>query len=111
MHGVVSILKGKLAIQRLQAEQGRPSLESVPMFGELALLDRRPRVNAAHADTDCKLLVLSVESFSALTMLVPDFKSRIRKLRESSFRVKRGGAAVDRGGVGGHVIARRGVGL
>ena len=48
----------------------------------MAVLDRKPPVNAAVVTADAKLLVLPVEQFAACTLAVPDFKARLRKLRE-----------------------------
>ena len=46
------------------------------------MLDRRPRVAAATTLTDSKLLVLPNEQFSACMYLLPDMKSRLRRVKE-----------------------------
>ena len=40
--------------------------------GEMAMLDRKQRIAAATAGTDCKLLVLSVEQFDGPSKLEPN---------------------------------------
>ena len=55
----------------------------LPVFGEMAMLDRKPRVATAVANSDCKLLVMPVEQFAVAAMLVPDIKSRLRRLKET----------------------------
>ena len=48
----------------------------------MAMLDRRPRVASAIAQTGCKLLVLPVEQFAACMLIIPDVKKRLRNLKE-----------------------------
>jgi len=84
MHGSVTIAKGKTVLATLVSEQGQSAsaLQGLPIFGEMAMLDRRPRIAAASAATDCKLLVLPVEQFAACMLLVPDIKARLRQLKD-----------------------------
>lgn len=84
-HGRVDIVKGAHVLAKLEATQGQAANLppfGLPIFGEMAVLDRKPRVNAAVVTADAKLLVLPVEQFAACTLAVPDFKARLRKLRE-----------------------------
>jgi len=86
LHGSVVITKGALTLATFRAEQGQaassPDQIGLPLFGETALLDRRPRVAAATTLTDSKLLVLPNEQFSACMYLLPDMKSRLRRVKE-----------------------------
>lgn len=83
MQGSVALLKGKHVLSRMSVGHGGAATSALglPIFGELALLDRRPRTTAALATAECKLLVLPVEHFASCTMLIPDFKTRLRRLR------------------------------
>ena len=65
-------------------EQGQAAISEagLPIFGEMAMLDRKPRVAAAVAASDCKLLVLPVDQFAACMLVVPDIKQRLRKVKE-----------------------------
>ena len=91
MHGAVSLHRGTLLLQKLSAEQGQASAtattskKGLPVFGELAFLDRKPRKATAVADADSKLLVLPHEQFAALALFVPDAKARFRRLRDKEF--------------------------
>ena len=84
MHGSVGIWKGKLLLNTLSAEQGTSSATEMglPVFGEMAMIDRRPRAAMATAQTDVKLLVLPYDQFAACMMILPDMKSRLRRLTE-----------------------------
>ena len=53
----------------------------MPIFGEGALLDRRPRSLVAVATSECKMLVLPVEQFAAASLAVPDLRARLRRLK------------------------------
>jgi len=88
MHGSV-LLRGKgaaLELVTLQAEQGQAAAYSMadqqiglPVFGEMALLDRgKLRASSARTLTNSNLLVLSVEHFAACLRVLPDMKSRLR---------------------------------
>ena len=87
MHGSITVSKGQLVLATLTAEQGvratSASGSGLPVFGEMAMLDRKPRVAAARCATDVKLLVLPVDQFTLATMIVPDIKSRLRRLKET----------------------------
>ena len=85
MHGAVTITKGKTVLQKLHAEQGQGATSELglPVFGEMAIIDRRPRVTAATCDSDCKLLVLPHDQFAAAMLIVPDIKARLRKIKEA----------------------------
>ena len=56
-------------------------------FGELALLDRRPRTATVTADTDLRLLVFSRSEFSHLRRSLPSVASKI--LSELGARLRR----------------------
>jgi CRP-like cAMP-binding protein len=51
MHGAVDITKGGSLLTRLQAEQGQAatSEKGLPVFGEMAIIDRQPRIANAVA--------------------------------------------------------------
>lgn len=82
MHGSVQIRKGSLVLSTLHAEQGQAAATDLglPIFGEMAILDRSPRIAAAMAVSDCKLLVLPGEQFAACMLIVPDIKARLRRV-------------------------------
>lgn len=84
MHGSVQIVKGSLTLQTLHAEQGQAATSDIglPVFGEMAMLDRKPRTASAVAVSDCKLLVLPHEQFAACMLIMPDIKARLRKMKE-----------------------------
>ena len=84
LHGSCQMIKGREVLQTMRAEQGQASTTEygLPVFGEMALLDRKPRIAAAVAMSDCKLLVLPHEQFAASMLIVPDIKARLRKLKE-----------------------------
>ena len=92
MHGSI-LLRGKgsaLELVTLRAEQGQAWGQAaassmaeqhigLPVFGEMALLDRgKLRASSARTLTDSNLLVLSVEHFAACLHLLPDMKTRLR---------------------------------
>ena len=87
MHGSVQIMKGSLMLSMLKAEQGQAAAGAkndvgLPVFGEMALLDRRPRVATAVTVTDCKLLVLPVDQFAAAMLIIPNIKARLRRMKQ-----------------------------
>ena len=86
MHGVIVISRRKQTLTTLSAEQGQAlghagdvEIEGMPVFGEMAILDRKPRMASAKAATDCKLLSLSYEHFDECMALIPDLKGRLRR--------------------------------
>lgn len=83
LHGSVTILKGSTPLTTLSAVQGQAATtpEGLPIFGELALLDRRPRVLKAVVASNAKLLVLPVEQFAAAALAMPDVRQRLRRLK------------------------------
>jgi len=93
MHGSVNILKGSLLLQTLHAEQGQAATSDLglPVFGEMAMLDRKPRNAAAHCVSDVKLLVLPHEQFAACMLIMPDIKARLRRLKEKRRRANEKG--------------------
>ena len=82
LHGSINIMKGKLVLATLKSEQGQSSAwgRDLPVFGEMAMLDRSPRIAAALAVSDCKLLTLPMEQFAATMLIIPDMKARLRRL-------------------------------
>ena len=94
MHGNVEIRKGSKLLSTLRAEQGcsGSSELGLPVFGEMAMLDRKPRVADVKAVSDCKLLVLPYEQFAACMLIVPDMKLRLKKLKEMRNRQNEKGA-------------------
>ena len=91
MSGAVELLKGRQLLNTLSVPPGGAAAmaNGLPAFGEAAMLDRRPRTANARAVVDTKLLVIPVENFATLTIAVPDFKTRLRRLRSEK---KVGGA-------------------
>ena len=71
-------------VATLSAEQGQATSteHGMPIFGQLALLDRNPRTTTAVCKVDTKLLVLPLESWAAASLALPDIKARLRRLRE-----------------------------
>ena len=85
MHGSVTVLKSKIQIAALSAEQGQATSaeDGMPIFGHMALVDRGSlRRTSAVCATDAKLLVLPLESWASACMAVPDLKSRLRRVNE-----------------------------
>lgn len=78
--GTVHLHRGNNLLHELTAAEGRAASQrfGLPMFGENALLDRRPRSHAAVTLTDCRLLVLPLENFASLTLTIPNIKQRLR---------------------------------
>jgi len=91
-HGSVSMRKRDGTVfATLVAEQGQAAGKGstdqgvgagLPVFGEMAMIDRSTRMAAAVTATATKLLVLPVEQFAACMLLVPDIKSRLRRLKD-----------------------------
>ena len=79
MHGSVTVLKAKAPIATLTAFEGQATSTEggMPIFGHMALIDRNPRTTGAVCATDCKLLVLPLESWASCLMAVPDLKKRL----------------------------------
>ena len=84
MHGSVAFFKGSTPLATLTAEQGSATAteHGMPIFGENAMLDRRPRALTCRVTADSKLLVVPLEQWAAMTMAVPDFKARLKKQKE-----------------------------
>ena len=84
MHGSVTLLKGSVPVASLTAEQGQATStdHGMHIFGEKAMLDRRPRSLTCRVTSETKLLVLPLEQWAAMTLAVPDFKTRLKKLLE-----------------------------
>ena len=76
--------KGSLLLSTLCAEQGQAATTNLglPVIGEFAMIDRRPRNASAVCATDTKLLVLPYDQFAAFFLFVPDIKPRLRRLKE-----------------------------
>lgn len=84
MHGSVVLLKGSVPVATLSAEQGQATSTEfgMPIFGENAMLDRRPRSLTCKILSETTLLVLPLEQWAPMTMAVPDFKARLKKGKE-----------------------------
>ena len=86
LHGKVSLLRGSQLLERLEIEQGGAAALAplgLPIFGELAMLDRKPRAATAVVTADSKLLVLQLANFGAANLAAPTLKAGLRKLREA----------------------------
>ncbi|HYC57516.1 MAG TPA: glutaminase A [Candidatus Binatia bacterium] len=61
------------------------------LFGEMAILERRPRSAAVRADTNAECYLLSMENFDRLTEAHPDLKAKLMEnfARALSLRVRR----------------------
>jgi len=87
LHGIVVVCKGTLELAVLDAA----SHDENVLFGEMAILDRKPRMAAVVAKTACQVLTLDVEHFPAFLLFVPDFKTRLKRMkaiRSSDTRLK-----------------------
>ena len=84
MDGAVTFLKGKAPLAGLAATQGQATSteHGLPIFGEKAMLDRKPRALSCVATSPCKLLVLPLETWAAVSMEVPELKMRLRRLKD-----------------------------
>ena len=70
-----------MPVATLSAEQGQATSyeNGMPVFGQLALVDRNPRQSTAVVSApDTKLLVLPLESWAACAMAVPDMCAAAR---------------------------------
>ena len=76
--GEVGIVKGGKTLARLNADVGMHHAKMRPFFGEMALIDGKPRMAAAVSCTPCTLLVLKQEAFARLFATVPDFEARLK---------------------------------
>lgn len=73
-------MKGEQVLTSLSAEvKGE---KGHPFFGEMALLDGKPRMAAVHSRTPCTLLVLRHQFFKEFLALMPDFSQRLRAYKE-----------------------------
>ena len=86
LQGRVSILRGTTVLTTLDAEPNAAELAGGgaghPFFGEMALLDGKPRMAAVHSKTPCTLLVLHQRAFAQFMFAVPDFKRRLRRYKD-----------------------------
>ena len=88
-HEFFLILEGEAAVKR----GGRKvTLGPGQYFGELALLDRKPRSASVVADTDMKLLVIGQREFSGVIDEVPGLSHKLlaamaSRLREADSKV------------------------
>ena len=76
--GEVGIVKGGKTLARLNLNVGMHHAKMRPFFGEMALIDGKPRIAAAVSCTPCTLLVLKQEAFARLFATVPDFEARLK---------------------------------
>ena len=56
------------------------------IFGELALLDYRPRSASAIAGTDCKVAVIDLKRFGVLTQQTPFFAVEVMRVMAERLR-------------------------
>lgn len=75
--GVVDILLEGRLVSHLQAGQ---------IFGEMALVDERPRSASAVAATDCKILPVNQARFAALVKQQPDFATHVMRIMSVRMR-------------------------
>ena len=61
-------------------------LETGDIFGEMALVDERPRSASAIAVTDCKILPLDQARFASLVQQQPDFATQVMKIMSVRMR-------------------------
>lgn len=68
--------------------EGRPidHLEAGSIFGEMALVDERPRSATAVAATDCKILPVNQARFASLVQQEPDFATQVMKIMSVRMR-------------------------
>ena len=93
--GEVAIVKNGKVLAVLSADhstQQSGGRRMRPFFGEMALLDGKPRMAGAKSRTPATLLVLKQKSFDRLFTTVPDFKQRLQaykalRARESELLV------------------------
>lgn len=69
------IASGEVAVE-LESEQVR--LGEGDFFGEMALLDHRPRAHTVHAVTRCRLLVLDQKEFERLCRTQPELFEQVK---------------------------------
>ncbi len=83
------IVKGQASVRRNDREVD--TLGPGQYFGEIALLDRRPRSATVTSDTEMTLLVLGQRQFNGVLDTVPHFSSKLlaamaTRLREADQR-------------------------
>src|SRR5262249_26345289 len=81
--GLMAVLAGEVKISVPSAEGKEAVLNVIPagsVFGEIALLDGRPRTADAVATEDCDVLVLDRREFVPLLRANPDLALRLMEL-------------------------------
>ena len=94
LHGRLRVFSGDVHLATLDAGEGftgdktedrhglRGTQNGYSFFGEMALLDGKPRMASVHTLSPCKLLCLSRYRFAKFLALVPDFKARLKRTKE-----------------------------
>jgi len=85
--GRVEVHKGGQTVALLDAADGEERgsdghADGHPFFGEMALLDGKPRMAGVRSASPCTLLVLGRAQFKLFLQRVPDFKPRLRRIKE-----------------------------
>ena len=81
LHGQCKIVKSGKVVAYIDSKDA-DELSGRPFFGEMALLDSRPRMASVIATHACMLLVLPQRAFPRFLATVPDFRYRLRRLKE-----------------------------
>ena len=81
LHGrVVVVTKEGVQLGALDANK---DANGCPFFGEMALMDGNPRMATVRTATpQCKLLILDRADFREFLAAVPDFKARLRRVKQ-----------------------------
>ena len=83
LHGQVRVSKDGLTLAVLQAGQETVSKqERNPFFGEMALLDNKPRMASVVTASPSKLLKLTKAKFAKFLQEVPDFAKRLKRIKD-----------------------------
>jgi len=88
VHGRIEIRKADVLLAEFDT---RTQARSHLFFGEMALLDGKPRMASAVAMSPCKLLTLTKPRFRTFLLYVSDFKQRVRRekaVRKANTEIK-----------------------
>ena len=85
LHGRVSVVAGEgdAALTLAVLDANADSIDGYPFFGEMALMDGKARMAGVFThSSQCKLLVLEKRNFGEFLRIMPDFKARLRRIKE-----------------------------
>ena len=84
--GMYAVIEGE--VQIIMDGQVRETVPPGGIFGELALLDDRPRSATAVARTDCTIAVVNAKRFETLVQQTPFFALQVMRVMAERLRRK-----------------------